>query len=66
MGTRYATMATQWARRAPIKWRTIGTLVDYVDKDFEGEVNYHTTAHRALKWSRFIPKVGCKVKAFMS
>ena len=25
---------------------------------FKGEVNYHATANRAQKWTRFIPKVG--------
>ena len=41
---------TLWAWRALIKWRTIGTLVDYVDKDFEtyvqgrGKLSRHCTS----------------------
>ena len=41
-------------------------LIKILKLTFKGEVNYHATAHRALKWSQFIPKVGCKVNAFMS
>ena len=64
MGTRYATMATHSGRGGRllngVYYRY--SIAVYVDKDleltFKGKVNYHTTAHRALKWSRFIPKVG--------